>query len=657
MKLLACVAGKSCFGVYLVYEFARWFAAQVAANPAGWHLRALHIIYDNVLEDKDATTHRFHFKVELPPGTPFGAGAGAALVWTVVRVTNLQAQEYDNLLNNDWNTIYIVDGGENSGHVHTCFSVWLTSAKKDHISAACRRPRGCLKALYQPPWSLEELLAANAMLHSASFSPAFVSYLFDMWGGSVRYVLAEPSVLLKNLPNVDPLRVNLPLSLPLPAAWPEVVSGLSGAVALSNLPSIKQFAGSTSSKVPDDVSSKLMHIFPLNQHLQDYGHAFRETVVKFASPYAASEVAKQLACTAKYELFLFLVTAQGNPTLGEVARDLFEGHCHNLMRQLPPVAFKRRPLAGGPVVMVTFPAPPVAAIIGNERPEVLFENDQQIATIPATHHGRPASREFPAVDIIRPQTAPAPCELDQATVALQHPEKIVGFTRIHKQLNAPAYHLNFLVPHNHFAAFAVQPYHDTHGLVAALPGGINITQYAIEIDLSLEGMQPQAGAAAIVAGAVGSVATGAVAAGSKRKLSQSAVREHTPSEQPAVCFVNQVSLSMRCCTCAVVYRLDKRSAGPPPQQPAVSSQRLLLLPSFVTATPAAQQRLLVGPATAPASWPGVHATMAVTRQLRPPVRAHAAARNRPLDDLFLLSCNNSFSLVPACLHSQLVEQK
>jgi len=490
--------GKSCFGVYLVYEFARWFHAQVESSSGGGHLHTLNIIYDNVLEDKKKTTQHFHFKAELPAGIAFGPGAGNAIVWTVVQVRDIHASQYRDLLNLDLNTIYIVDGGEDSGELHMCYSIWLTSAKKEHISAACRRPRGCVKALYQPPWSLEELQITNSMLHSAFFASSFVSYLFDRWGGSVRYVLGEPRSLLAKLSAANPLRApaNHPLALPLPAPWPEVVSGLSTAVSLSNLPAIKQFAGATSSKVPDDVSSKLMHIIPTNQDVTDDDHAFRETIVQFASSYAAIEVAKQLAGNAQYELFLFLVTAQGNPTLGEVARNLFEGHCHNMMRQLPPVRFKRRPLAGGPSVYVTFPAPPAVAIVGNERPELLFVADAEIANIPPMHHGRPASREFPAADIIRPQGGSAPCELDQATVSLHHPEKIVGLTRIHAQLNAPAYNLNFLVPHTNFPHFGLQPYHDAHGHVAPLPPGLNVTQYAIEIDLSVAGLVAAGGVAA-----------------------------------------------------------------------------------------------------------------------------------------------------------------
>ena len=474
----------------------------MAANPAGWHLRQLHILYDNVLEDKKKTTQRFHFKAELPAATSFGAAnAEAALHWTVVRIEDIHAAEYKRLLN-DMNTIYVVDGGEDSGEMHMCYSIWLTSAKKDHISSACRRPRGCLKALYQPPWSLDELETTRTMLHSASFTSSFVAYLFDHWGGSIRYVLGEPDALLGKLSAADPLRASMPLSLPLPKDWPEVVSGLRAAVALSNLPSIKQFAGASSSKVPDDVSSKLMHIVPINQDLNDQDHAFRETVVQFASSYAAAEVAKQLASNAQYELFLFLVTAQGNPTLGEVAQNLFEGHCHNLMRHLPPKTFKRRPLVGSSAAgMVMFPAPvALAAVGGNERPEVCFTADNEIGIIPAGHHGRPASREFPSVDIIRPQPGGAPCELDQATVSMRHPEKIVGFTRIHAQLNSAAYNLNFLVPHNHFATFTAQPYHDANGHVSPLPHGLNITQFAIEIDLNVSHLTGSAAGASTAVG-------------------------------------------------------------------------------------------------------------------------------------------------------------
>ena len=81
------------------------------------------------------------------------------------------------------------------------------------------------------------------------------------------------------------------------------------------------------------------------------------------------------------------------------------------------------------------------------------------------------------------------------------------------QLSTGAYNLNFLVPHNHFANFSVQPYHDATGHVAALPAGINIAQYAIEIDLSTVGLVVD-GSIAAAAGDASAAAAAAAAAGS-----------------------------------------------------------------------------------------------------------------------------------------------
>jgi len=165
---------------------------------------------------------------------------------------------------------------------HDCYSIWLTAGNdtQRYIQAVCRRVRGCRRPLYQPPWSLEELLTTNDMLYSAYFTSAFIVYLFDHWGGSVRYVLHEPSILIKCKPS---LRAHLPLTYLLPESLtsskrdPLAMNRLHSAIAMCDLTLIKHFTAHLGCVrgLPGQVAEKLMHLFPTNPDMNDDVRGFR----------------------------------------------------------------------------------------------------------------------------------------------------------------------------------------------------------------------------------------------------------------------------------------------------------------------------------------------------------------------------------------------
>lgn len=107
--------------------------------------------------------------------------------------------------------------------------------------------------------------------------------------------------------------------------------------------------------------------------------------IRFASSFAAQEVAALFARDKKNELIQFVTAADGLSETGELCGHLFEGHAHNILSA--GGTFSRRRLIDGVEDTVTLPARALKVIL----------SDADITTL-GNCYGRPSKKNYESVD-------------------------------------------------------------------------------------------------------------------------------------------------------------------------------------------------------------------------------------------------------------------
>ncbi|BDA42991.1 probable crinkler effector protein 16 [Coccomyxa sp. Obi] len=220
-----------------------------------------------------------------------------------------------------------------------------------------------------PPWTLEELEAAAPLFPNVS--RAKMHELFDMWGGSVRWVLA---------------RANSPIN----------EEYLVRAIDRTDLHALKLAADR--SDAAKEVSNVLIHHIPNAQ--------LRLSHVAMASRYVSDMVVKKLLKSYELELRNFLAASTGEGQLGVVRGNLFESFVHQVLPK--GGKFTVRYLdseSEGEEEVVDVPSGEPCT----------FEDIKEVASLPDGCHCRPKSKVFQSVDFLR-----QPNDIGQVTQNLQH---------------------------------------------------------------------------------------------------------------------------------------------------------------------------------------------------------------------------------------------